>query len=206
MVQTASAPAASPLNLRLGSALRLSDEELFELCRLNRELRIERTAAGDLEIMAPAGSESSHRNAQLTAALVAWAKRDGRGVIFDSSGGFLLPNGALRSPDAAWVLRSRLTGLAPERRSSFLALCPDFVAELRSPTDDPSHIEAKLREYLACGARLGWLIDPEARRVQVYRPGRPIEVLANPAALSGDPELPGLELDLGPIWEPLPDR
>lgn len=189
------------LNLRMGEALRLSDDELFELCARNRELRIERTAEGDLIVMTPAGGETAHRNAKITAALLMWADRDGTGIAFDSSAGFLLPNGAERSPDAAWLEKSRWTALPTEGRRKFVPLAPDFVVELRSPSDRLSVLQNKMEEYRDNGVRLGWLLDPEERRVHVYRPGRPAEVLDAPSRLSGDPELPGFLLDLAPIWE-----
>ncbi len=136
-------------------------------------------------------------------ALGVWARRDGAGVIFDSSAGFLLPNGAMRAPDAAWVLRSRLEPLSAEAKERFIPLTPDFVVELRSPSDRLADLERKLEEYRSQGARLGWLIDPQERRIHVYRPGRPPEVLDDPAEVSGAPELPGFLLDLEPIWAPL---
>jgi Uma2 family endonuclease len=200
MIQTAVADETLPLHLRLNSKLRLSDEELFELCRLNTDVRIERTAQGDLEIMPPVGAEGSYRNSELIFALVGWAKRDGRGLVFDSSGGFILPDGAKRSPDAAWVLRSRLEGLDPGTKKRFLPLCPDFVVELRSPSDALGTLQAKMQEYLDNGARLGWLIDADHRRVYVYRPGRSVEELEDPETISAEPELPGFVLDPQTLW------
>jgi Uma2 family endonuclease len=131
-----------------------------------------------------------------------WSKREARGRAAGSSAGFTLPNSAVRSPNAAWVLRERLKQLTPEQREKFLPLCPDFAIELRSPTDDLEDIQAKMKEYVANGLRLGWLIDPPARRVYVYRPGREVEILENPAQVSGDPELPGFVLEMAEIWEP----
>lgn len=192
-----------PLNIELGEALVRSDEELFEFCARNPELRIERTAEGDLIVMTPAGWASGHRSAEIVAALRDWAARDGTGLASDSSAGYVLPDGAMRSPDASWVLRSRLADLTSEAKERFLPLCPDFVVELRSPSDRLPDLQAKMAEYRDNGARLGWLIDPQERRVHVYRPGRPAEVLDAPAEVSGDPELPELVLDLGPIWAPL---
>ena len=154
--------------------------------------------------MPPTGGETGARNAEVTMQLGVWAKRDGRGVIFDSSTGFLLPNRAVRSPDAAWISHSRLPGLTERRR--FIALCPDFVLELRSPTDDLGVLQAKLCEYLENGASLGWLIDPascdhpDARLVYVYRPETPVQTIENAVELSGDPVLPGFVLDLREIW------
>ena len=200
MTQIAIREASIPFNVELGSALRLSDDELFELCGRNPELRIERTPEGDLIVMTPVGGESSQRNARLITALGGWADRDGTGVAFDATAGFLLPNGAMRSPDAASVERSRWRALEPEQRRKFVPLAPDFVLELRSPSDRLPDLRAKMEEYRACGVRLGWLIDPEERRVHVYRPDRAPEVLEAPARLAGDPELPGFVLDLEPIW------
>ncbi|HSL83324.1 MAG TPA: Uma2 family endonuclease, partial [Thermoanaerobaculia bacterium] len=147
-------------------------------------------------VMTPVGGEGSFHNAVVSAALVRWALEDGSGRPFDSSGGFLLPNGSMRSPDAAWVRRARLDELSREVKTRFLPLAPDFVVELRSPSDDFRNLEAKMEEYRDCGVRLGWLIDPEERRVHVYRPDRPIEILDGPVEISGDPELPGFVLDL----------
>ena len=187
----------------MGSALQLSDDELFELCARNPELRIERTAWGDLIVMTPAGGASSRRNAVLIGTLFAWAKRQGGWAVFDSSGGFTLPNQAMRSPDAACVAHARLEQLSAETREKFLPLCPDFVVELRSPTDRLVDVVAKMEEYRDNGARLGWLIDPLEKRVHVYRPGRDVEFLQQPERISGDPELSGFVLELAPIWQPL---
>ena len=192
-----------PLNIELGEALVRNDEELFEFCARNPELRIERTAEGDLIVMTPAGWASGHRSAEIVAALRDWAARDGTGLASDSSAGYVLPDGAMRSPDASWVLRSRLAGISAEAKERFLPLCPDFVVELRSPSDRLPDLQAKMEEYRDNGARLGWLIDPQERRVHEYRPGRPTEVLDDPTEVSGDPELPGFVLDLAPIWASL---
>jgi Uma2 family endonuclease len=192
-----------PLNVELGKAIARSDEELYDFCARNPELRIERTAEGDLIVMTPAGGESGHRTLEIAIALGLWARHDGTGIAFDSSAGFLLPNGALRAPDAAWLVRSKLEPLSAEERQGFLPVCPDFVVELRSPSDRLADLRAKMEECRQHGARLGWLIDPEARRVHVYRPGRPVEVLEDPTEVSGDPELPGFLLDLGPVWAPI---
>lgn len=200
MGQTEIITETAPLSLRLGSALRSSDE-LYEFCLLNRELRIERTAQGELEIMAPTGGESGARNSEINFALVAWAKQEGRGVTFDSSTGFLLPDGAMRSPDAAWILRSRLEKLPQEHKKGFLPLAPDFVIELRSHSDAVQRLQAKMQEYVDNGVRLAWLIDPEKRRAYTYRPGQPVQHVERPSTLAGDPELPGLVVDLRPIWD-----
>jgi Uma2 family endonuclease len=190
-------PKQFPVVLRPAS--RLSDDELFELCARNPSLRIERTAAGEIIVMSPTGAQTGRRNFALNGILYAWAARDGTGVGFDSSTGFILPNGAQRSPDAAWVKRERWEALTPEQRERFAPLCPDFVVELRSPSDALPDLQAKLEEYVACGAKLGWLIDPDARRAWVYRPGRPVEAVEDARTLSGDPELPGLRVDLAAL-------
>jgi Uma2 family endonuclease len=191
-----------PVVLKLKPAINLTDDQLFELCQLNRDWRIEYTAQGELIVMPPTGGESSNRNAELTYQVQAWTRRDQAGVAFDSSGGFKLPNGATRSPDAAWVRRSRLAGLTREQKQKFLPLCPDFVIELRSPTDNLQAVLDKMQEYLDNGAQLGWLLDPLTRRVHVYLPQRPPEILDAPNTLSADPLLPGFVLDLRKIWEP----
>ena len=189
----------SALLVRFPAGLHLTDDRLYEFCRLNRELRIERMAGGELSIMAPAGGDSSDRNAEIAFQLRLWAKRDGSGRTFDSSGGFRLPNGAVRSPDASWVANARLATLTDEQRQRFLPLCPDFVVELRSPSDSLSALQDKMREYIDNGARLGWLIDPAGGQVFVYGPGMPVERLERPAGVDADPVLPGFRLDMDEI-------
>jgi Uma2 family endonuclease len=189
-----------PLVLRLRPVLDLTDDQLLALSSLNRDLRLERTAEGDLLLMPPTGGETGATNAQFTIQLGVWAKRDGTGTTFDSSTGFKLPNTAVRSPDAAWMSHARLDQFTREQRKSFIPACPDFVLELRSPSDTLADLHAKLREYIANGARLGWLLDPETRRVYVYRPDAPVQQLDDPATVSGDPVLPGFVLKLGEVW------
>ena len=184
------------------SVVEMNDDQFFDFCQVNRELRIERTADGDILIMSPTGSRSGSRNAKITMRLGIWAERNGTGVVFDCNTGFRLPNGATRSPDAGWILKSRLERFSIAEREKFLPLCPDFVIELKSPTDRLEELKNKLREYLDNGARLGWLLNPEARQVLVYRPARAVEVLDHLEAVSGDPELPGFVLDLKEIWDP----
>jgi Uma2 family endonuclease len=189
------------LTLRFGPNARLTDEVFEALAAENPDLRLERTARGDLEIMAPAGADSSSRNSELTYQLVRWSKHEGRGlgVPFDSSLGSILPNTAIRGPDAAWITQARWDVLSAERRQKFLGFCPDFVAELRSPSDRPPRLRKKMREYITQGARLGWLIDPLTGKVEIYRPGQPVEALERPSTLSREDVLPGFVLDLGPI-------
>jgi Uma2 family endonuclease len=191
-----------PLLLHVRPAVEMTDDQFFVFCQVNRDLRIERTAEGDVLIMSPAGGASGARNADLTAQLQQWARTNRSGVAFDSSSGFTLPNGAIRSPDAAWVKRARMRALTDAEREKFLPLCPDFVVELLSPSDHLPTVRAKMEEYMANGALLGWLIDPTRRVVEVYRPGVALEQVENPAIVSGDPLLPGFQLDLAEIWEP----
>ena len=161
---------AAPLVLRLRPVVRLTDSQLARLSSLNPDLRIERTEQGELVIMSPASSESGAQNADIGFQLKLWVKGTGTGVAFDSSAGFRLPNGAVRSPDASWVPWTRLAALTPRQKRGFLPLCPDFVIELRSPSDPLRTVHAKMREYIENGAQLGWLIDPVQQQVYVYRP------------------------------------
>lgn len=191
-----------PIVLHTNPVLKMGEEQFFEFCRLNRDLRIERTAEGDLEVMPPTGGETGNRNLKIAVQLGTWAERDSTGVAFDSLTGFRLPNEATRSPDAAWVKRERLVDFTTEQKQKFLPLCPDFAVELRSPTDSLTLLQDKVREYVENDARLGWLIDPSERRVYVYRPGVEVEQFDGASSLSGEPELPGFKLDLRRIWEP----
>ncbi len=186
------------LNLR--PTLQLTDEVFEQLCQQNPNLRLERTAQGELIAMSPAGSESGYRNADLLGQLWQWNRQRQLGIVFDSSAGFTLPNGAIRSPDAAWIEQSRWERLTPEQRRKFAPICPDFVLELKSPSDDLASLQAKLQEYIDNGAQLGWLIDPETQQVYVYRPGQTVQTLERPASLAGDPVLPSLVMDFTLIW------
>jgi len=173
-----------------------SSAEFARLAAQYPELRMERTREGEIIIMPPAGSESGGRNADLTADVVIWNRKTKLGKVFDSSSGFTLPSGAERSPDTGWIEISRWEALTPEKRKGFAHICPDFVVELRSDTDRLSAVQKKMHEYRENGARLGWLIDPISRRVEIYRSGQEVEILDNPASLSGEDVLPGFVLDL----------
>jgi Uma2 family endonuclease len=189
--------ATSLLSVPSAVRLRVSPAGFWRLCLANRDLRLERTANGGVIIMSPAGSEIGRRNAILTVRLGNWAMADGTGEAFDSSAGFTLPNGAIRSPDASWLTSNRWKSLTTSQREEcFVPLCPDFVAELRSRSDRLPTLRKKMQEYLEQGARLGWLIDPEAGEVEIYRPGRPVEVVRRPETLSGEDVLPMFVLDL----------
>jgi Uma2 family endonuclease len=194
--------AFAPLRFKLGATLRmLTDHELFELCQLNRDWRIERTADGEIIAMPPTGGRTGRRNFELVGLFHAWSEADGTGVGFDSSTGFILPNGAERSPDLAWVKRERWEALSEREREEFPPLCPDFVLELRSRSDSLAVLQEKMREYIANGARLGWLVDPIERRVWVYRPTGEETCLEDPERVSGDPVLAGFVLEPRRLWD-----
>jgi Uma2 family endonuclease len=180
-------------------SIQFTDEQFFELCSANRDMRFERSAAGELIIMAPTGWGTGNKNAELGIDLGIWNRQTGLGKVFDSSTGFRLPNGADRSPDASWVSKDRLEALNPDP-AKFLPLAPDFVAELRSQSDTLKLLQTKMQEYIENGVRLGWLIDPKNQRVEIYRPGQAVEVLESPVGLSGEEVLPGFRLDLNPLW------
>jgi Uma2 family endonuclease len=187
------------VTVELPSDVRLfvSPAGFWRLCQANPEVRLERTARGAIEAMPPAFGGTGARNCRLTAQVGHWAWNDGTGTAFDSSAGFTLPNGSVRSPDASWIRTERWNALTEEQRdNSFSPICPDFVVELRSRSDRVKKLRAKMREYIAQGARVGWLLDPLRGTVEIYRPGRPVERLAKPATLSGEDVLPGFVLDL----------
>lgn len=184
----------------LQEAARGSDKALLRLSSACRDLRFERTAGGKLQIMNPTGARTGNRNSRLTTALTIWADANGTGQPFDSSCGFKLPNGAVKSADCAWVVNERWDALSPIEQEEYAPLCPDFVIALRSPSDTLSELQDKLQEFIDNGARLGWLIDPQKRKVHVYRPGAPVEELADPESVSGDPVAPGFVLSLRTIW------
>ena len=178
-----------------------SEDEFFQFCQVNRDLRIERTANGEIVVMSPAGGYSGYRGMEVARHLGAWAETDKTGVAFDSSTGFRLPNGAMRSPYAAWVRLSRLQELTHREKEQFIPLCPDFVIEVASPSDQISGLREKMREYVQVGLRRGWLILPASTQVEVYTPGE-VCVLHSPDTLSCDPVLPGFALELALIWKP----
>ncbi|MEM7794520.1 MAG: Uma2 family endonuclease [Cyanobacteria bacterium P01_C01_bin.118] len=188
------------LTVNLESAITITDQQFYQLCRQNPDLKFERTAEGNLVIMSPTGGETGNRNGRLTQQLFNWSDNNELGIVFDSSTGFKLPNGADRSPDAAWVALERWQALTPEQQEQFVPLCPDFVVELMSPSDALSKAQEKMTEYLDNGLRLGWLINRKGRFVEIYRPNQPVERLENPTSLSGETVLLGFNLKLSYIW------
>lgn len=191
--------------LRLPSSVRLkiNPKEFALLAGLNRELRLEMTAGGELIAMPPTSTESGGFNQQVSGYLFIWAISNGLGRSYDSSTGYILPNGACRSPDASWISADRWNALSDAEKTGFAHICPDFVVELRSPNDSIESLKLKMEEYRDNGARLGWLIDPIAKTVIVYRPGQEPETLVNPLKISGEAVLPGFILDLACVFTPI---
>ena len=193
---------AEPLIIHLRPGLQMTEDQFFEFCQVNDDLQIERTARGEILVMAPTGGEGSYREVEAATILRIWANKDGRGRAFGSTAGFRLPNSAVRAPDASWVRLDRLAKLTPRQKRKFLPLCPDFVIEILSVSDRLEKLQGKMAEYRENGACLGWLIDPEKRKVYIYRPGKRVQCLNHPKRVSGDPELPGFELEMAEIWKP----
>ena len=188
------------LTVNLDSVIKITDEQFFQLCQNNRELRFERNANGELIIMPPTGGETGNRNGRLNQQLFNWTDADGTGIAFDSSTCFKLPNGADRSPDASWIKLERWDALTDEEKQKFPPICPDFVIELLSPSDSLKTTQEKMREYIDNGVGLGILINRKSRQVEIYRPGKEVEFLDSPATVSGEDVLKGFVLNLGMIW------
>ena len=192
---------SSPLILHFPSSMLMTDEHFFEFCQENRDLRIERNQFGDISIMSPAGSETGNREFNLAVQLGIWSEKNGTGIGFSSSTGFTLSTGAKRSPDASWIKLSRWNQLTPKQQKKFAPICPDFVIELRSASDNLQPLKDKMQEYMQePGIQLGLLIDRKNRRVYVYRPGQPEECLENPDTVNCEPVLTGFVLNMGKIW------
>jgi Uma2 family endonuclease len=181
------------------SSVCLTDDQFSRLCSDNPELRIELTADRELIIMSPTGYETGWRNAKITQRLANWTEQDGTGICFDSSTLFTLPNGAKRSPDASWIQKVRCERLSSEERSTFAPICPDFVAELRSPSDTLADLQEKMADHIRNGARLGWLLDPVEKRVHIYRPRQGPECLENPEYVTGEDVLSGFKFNFQEI-------
>ncbi len=196
LIQTQSVP----LTVNFPAIQSMTVEQFYEFCLVNRDLRIERTASGEVIIMSPAFSDTGNRNIKIGQQLANWAEEDGTGEAFDSSAGFTLPNGATRSPDASWIKLERWNALTEEQKASFAPICPDFVIELRSSSDTLKGLQKKMQEYIDNGVSLGLLIDRKNRKVYIYRPDYEPEILDNPETVSADPELPGFVLRMAKIW------
>ncbi|MBV5262221.1 Uma2 family endonuclease [Synechococcus moorigangaii CMS01] len=190
----------APFEVSFPAIATMGKAEFYAFCQANPELRIEQTATGEVVIMSPATSDTGNRNFNLAIQLGIWAEKDGTGLGFDSSAGFTLPNGAIRSPDAAWVCREKWDNLSDEEKNSFAPICPDFVIELRSKSDSLKMLQAKMVEYIENGVALAWLIDRQNRTVHIYRPQQTPQILENPETVSADPELQGFILSLAKIW------
>jgi Uma2 family endonuclease len=186
--------------ITIPQTFKVTHEQFQQIAAVNRDLRLERTATGELIIMAPTGSDTGYRNQDMSGQLWLWNRQTKLGVVFDSSSGFKLPNDADRSPDASWVKLERWQTLTPKEREGFAPLCPDFVVELRSKSDNMEPLREKMREYMANGAILGWLIDRKNQKVEIYRQNQDVEILDNPRTLSGGDVLPGFVLDLTDVW------
>lgn len=184
----------------LTPVLELTDDQFYELCRLNPEVKFEITTNGDLVVMSPTGGETGVQNSEFNADFVIWNRQSRLGYVFDSSTCFNLPNGAKRSPDVAWIQADRWNTLTPDQKKRFPPIAPDFVLELLSPSDSLGDVQAKMQEYIESGVRLGWLIDPEARRVEIYRSGQKVEILDAPETLSGEDVLLDFSLNLSAVW------
>lgn len=200
MNTTLAVPEISPLVLQMSPAIEMTDEQFFHFCQQNRDYRIERTAQGEIIIMPPTGSETGNRNFDLIIQLGIWTRQNKTGIGFDSSTGFTLPNGSIKSSDAAWIKLEKWNRLTPEQQQKFAPICPDFVVKLRSPSDNLKRLQDKLQDYIDNGTLLGWLIDRKQQQVYIYRPNQPVDCLTQPSTLSEESVLPGFVLDLSTIW------
>ncbi|MEH1966852.1 Uma2 family endonuclease [Nostoc sp.] len=203
LIQTES----TPLMVNFPFLVQMTNEQFYEFCQANEDLRIERSANGEVIIMPPAFSDTGNRNFNIAAQLGNWTEKDGTGIGFDSSTGFTLPNGAMRSPDASWIELERWNALTDAQKASFASICPSFVIELRSSSVGVARrrhrlikLQEKMQEYIDNGASLGWLIDRQNRKVYIYHPNREVEILDNPEAVTGNPELPEFILRMAKIW------
>lgn len=189
------------VTVNFNSIIDISDEQFYQLCIHNPDTKFERNANGEIVIMPPTGGETGKRNSSLIFQLSLWSEQTKLGVVFDSSTGYKLPTGANRSPDVSWIKNERWNSLTSEQKQKFIPLAPDFALELMSPSDYLINTQAKMREYLDNGVKLGWLINPEAKQVEIYRLGQDVELLNSPQTLSGEDILPGFILDLANIFE-----
>ena len=188
------------ITINFNNVIKLTDDQFYQLCQDNPDVKFERNAKGELIVMPPTGGETGKRNAKLTARFVLWNEQTQLGEVFDSSTCFKLPNGSDRSPDVSWIQLERWNALTPSEREKFPPIAPDFVLELMSPSDSLSVVQAKMQEYMDVGVKLGWLIDRKTGRIEIYRQGQTKEVLEFPTRLSGEEILPGFVLDLQIVW------
>ncbi|WP_449418649.1 Uma2 family endonuclease [Phormidium nigroviride] len=189
------------VTIDFNSVIKITDEQFYQLCQDNPDLKFERNAKGEIIVMPPTGGETGNRNFEISVDFGIWNRQTKLGVCFDSSTCFKLPNGADRSPDVSWIKQERWDTLTPEQKEKFPPIAPDFVLELMSPTDTLKETQSKLQEYIDNGVRLGWLINRKTRRVEIYRQGQDVEVLQSPSELSGEDVLPGFVLNLQTIWD-----
>lgn len=189
------------LPLRYRPEKQMRDKEFLRFCAVNDSARIEREPNGEILVMSPANSKTSKINSRISRFLDEWAEADDRGIAFDSSGGFTLPDGSMRSPDASWVLRKRWDALTESQKCSFAPICPEFVIELRSPSDKLAEVKAKMEMWIANGAEAAWLIDPQREVIAIYRPGNSPEVLHNPSSVQGTGPVAGFELVMARVWQ-----
>ncbi len=187
--------------VKLAPAFSLTTEQFYHLCRQNPDLKFERSTNGELIIMPPTGGETGRKNAELIGEFIFWNRKTKLGIVFDSSTCFRLPLGSDRSPDVSWIKKERWEKLTDEEKSKFPPLCPDFVLELLSKSDNLSTTQAKMQEYMDNGAKLGWLINPQLQQVEIYRPQQPVEILQSPTTISGEDILVNFELNLAWLWE-----
>lgn len=202
MADTVTIHTGLPTMLRFRPLNAMTPDEFYQFCRQNPDLKAELTAQGEVIFMSPSGGSTGARNAHVVKMLGRWADEDGSGIVFDSSTGFVLPNGAVRSPDTAWVSRERLSEISSEEYERFLPICPDFVIEVASPSDCLPDLQAMMDEYMSNGAQLGWLIMPDSRSVYLYHSGEPAQYVSDATRIAGEPILPGFVLDLITVWQP----
>lgn len=188
------------ITVNFNRIMQISDDEFYQLCRANPDVKFERNAQGEILIMSPTGGETGNSNIEIAADFVIWNRQNKLGYCFDSSTCFKLPNGANRSPDVAWIKKERWEQLTPEQRKKFPPIAPDFVLELMSPSDSLKETQAKMQEYIDNQVQLGWLINPEARQLEIYRLNQPVQILTSPRELSGENILPGFVLNLQTVW------
>lgn len=189
------------ITINLNPIVKLTDDQFYQLCRVNPDVKFERNATGEIIIVPPTGGETGKRNAGIIADFVIWNRRTQLGEVFDSSTCFRLPNGADRSPDVSWIEQERWDALTPDQKEKFPPIAPDFVLELMSPTDTLKDTQYKMQEYMDNQVKLGWLLNPRTRRVEIYRQGQAVEVLESPTQLSGEDVLSGFILDLQAVWQ-----